>query len=133
MSATLLHMEKGDRRRLFGQQGEQRAEQFLRSLGYAIVERNYRWLRGEIDLVAQDQETVVFVEVRTHRSRRFGDPLASVNKRKQRQIAMTALHYVSRFQLHDQAIRFDVIGIIGEGDTAHLTHIKEAFEFPTSA
>ena len=72
------------------------------------------------------------MEVRTHRSQEFGNPLASVNKRKQRQIAMTALHYLSRFQLHDQAARFDVIGIMGEGDSAQLTHVKEAFEFPTS-
>ena len=125
-------MASSDRRRLFGQHGEQRAAQFLRKLGYAIVERNYRCPRGEIDLVAQDKETLVFVEVRTHRSREFGDPLASVNTRKQRQIAMTALHYLSRFHLHDRAARFDVIGIMGEGDTAQLTHIKAAFEFPTT-
>ena len=125
-------MVRGDRRRLFGQHGEQRAAQFLQSLGYTIVDRNYRCPRGEIDLVARDKETIVFVEVRTHRSQEFGNPLASVNKRKQRQIAMTALHYLSRFQLHDHAARFDVIGIMGEGDSAQLTHIKEAFEFPTS-
>lgn len=125
-------MVRGNRRRLFGQHGEQRAAQFLQSLGYTIVDRNYRYPRGEIDLVAQDKETIVFVEVRTHRSQEFGNPLASVNKRKQRQIAMTALHYLSRFHLHDRAARFDVIGIMGEGDTAQLTHIKEAFEFPIS-
>ena len=125
-------MTKGDRRRLFGQHGEQHAAQFLQSLGYTIVDRNYRCPRGEIDLIARDKETLVFVEVRTHRSREFGDPLASVTRRKQRQIAMTALHYLSRFQLHDRAARFDVIGIMGEGDTAQLTHIKAAFEFPTA-
>ena len=132
VSATLYSMAKDDRRRLFGQHGEQRAAQFLQDLGYTIVNRNYRCQRGEIDLVARDKETLVFVEVRTHRSREFGDPLASINRRKQRQIAMTALHYLSRFHLHDRAARFDVIGIMGEGEAAQLTHIKSAFEFPTS-
>ena len=125
-------MARGDRRRLFGQHGEQRAAQFLRNLGSVIVERNYRYPRGEIDLVAQNRGTIVFVEVRTHRSQEFGNPLASVKKRKQRQIVMTALHYLSRFQLHDHAARFDLIGIVGEGETAQLPHIKAAFEFPTS-
>ena len=124
-------MVRGDRRRLFGQHGERRAAQFLQGLGYTIVDRNYRCPRGEIDLVAQERKACL---------RRGPDaplsgvrnPLASVNKRKQRQIAMTALHHLSRFQLHDHAARFDVIGIMGEGDTAQLTHVKEAFEFPTS-
>ena len=125
-------MERDDRRRLVGQHGERHAERFLRRLGYEIIDRNYRWQRGEIDLVARDHGTVVFVEVRTHRVKSFGDPLASVNQRKQRQIAKTALHYVSRYHLHDHATRFDVVGIMGEGDLAQVTHIKSAFEFPAS-
>lgn len=127
-------MVRGDRRRLFGHHGERRAAQFLPGLGYTVVDRHYQCPRGEIDRVAQDKETLVFVEVRTHRSQEFGNPLASVRKRKQRPIAMTALHYyyLSRFPLHDHAARCDVIGIMGEGDTAPLTHTKEAFAFSTS-
>lgn len=122
-------MATGDARRRVGQDGERRAEHFLRSLGYSIVERNYRSPRGEIDLVAQDRETLVFVEVRTRRADEYGGPLASVGRHKQRQISKTALHYVSRFGLHDRATRFDVIGIVGEGEHANLTHVKAAFDF----
>ena len=129
VSATLRHMATGDPRRRVGQQGERRAERFLRSLGYAIVERNYRTSRGEIDLVAKDRDTLVFVEVRTRRRDGFGGPLASVGRQKQRQISNTALHYLTHSGLRDRAARFDVIGIIGEGKRADLTHVKAAFEF----
>ncbi len=123
-------MARGDQRRVRGQRGEQRAEQFLCGLGYTILGRNYRCPRGEIDLVVRDRETVVFVEVRSHSQALFGDPLASINQRKQRRIAKAALHYLSRFNLHDTAARFDVIGILGEDEGAKLTHIKGAFELP---
>lgn len=130
VSATLRRMAAGDPRRQVGQQGERRAERFLRSLGYAIVERNYRTPRGEIDLVAKDRDTLVFVEVRTRRRDGFGGPLASVGRQKQRQISNTALHYLTHSGLRDRAAaRFDVIGIVGEGRRADLTHVKAAFEF----
>lgn len=127
--ATLRRMMTGDHRQRVGQQGERRAERFLRSLGYAIVERNYRTSRGEIDLVAKDRDTLVFVEVRTRRRDGFGGPLASVGPQKQRQISNTALHYLTHSGLRDRAARFDVIGIVGEGKRAALTHVKAAFEF----
>lgn len=127
--ATLRCMMTGDHRQQVGQQGERRAERFLRSLGYAIVERNYRTSRGEIDLVAKDKDTLVFVEVRTRRRDGFGGPLASVGRQKQRQISNTALHYLTHSGLRDRTARFDVIGIVGEGKRADLTHVKAAFEF----
>ena len=129
VSATLRRMMTGDHRQRVGQRGERRAERFLRSLGYAIVERNYRTSRGEIDLVAKDRDTLVFVEVRTRRRDGFGGPLASVGRQKQRQISNTALHYLTHSGLRDRAARFDVIGIVGEGKRADLTHVKAAFEF----
>jgi putative endonuclease len=119
-------------RRELGQQGEQEAAQFLRSQRYAIVARNYRSPFGEVDLIALDGHTLVFVEVRTHTGGRFGDPLASVNLRKQRQIAKTALHYLSRYHLTNRGARFDVIGIRWEGENAQLSHIKAAFDLPNS-
>ncbi|MGH7963104.1 MAG: YraN family protein [Candidatus Binatia bacterium] len=119
-------------RRALGQQGEREAERFLRTQGYAIVSKNYRCHFGEIDLVALDRQTIVFVEVRTHTGDGLGDPLASVNLRKQRQIAKAALDYLARHRLHDRAARFDVIGIQWQGENARLTHIKEAFDLPRS-
>ena len=125
-------MLAGQRRRERGQQGEREAEQFLSAQRYAIIAKNYRSPFGEIDLIALDRQTVVFVEVRTHTGPAFGDPLASVNARKQRQIAKTALHYLSCHRLHDHEARFDVIGIRWQGERPQLTHVKGAFDLPPS-
>jgi len=121
-----------DRRQLRGRQGERVAEEFLRTQGYVIVARNYRVSFGEIDVIAQDRQTLVFVEVRTHTGEAFGDPLASVNLRKQRQIAKAALHYLARNGLMEREARFDVIGIRWENEQARITHVKNAFELPRS-
>ena len=121
-----------DRRQLRGRQGEQVAEEFLRTQGYVIIARNYRVSFGEIDVIAQDRQTLVFVEVRTHTGEAFGDPLASVNLRKQRQIAKAALHYLARNGLMGREARFDVVGIRWENEQARITHVKNAFELPRS-
>jgi putative endonuclease len=127
---ALVHTSQ--RRRERGQQGEREAEQFLSAQRYAIIAKNYRSPFGEVDLIALDRQTIVFVEVRTHTGEAFGDPLASVNARKQRQIAKTALHYLSRHCLHGREARFDVIGIRWEGENPCLTHVKGAFDLPPS-
>ncbi len=128
-------MLTGQQRRNLGQQGESEAEQFLRAKGYAIMAKNFRSRIGEIDLVALHRQTIVFVEVRSLSGEEFGDPLATVTPRKQRQIAKTALLYLSRHNLHDRAARFDVIGIqwpAEKNDKLRLTHIQDAFELPSS-
>ncbi len=125
----------GQQRRNLGQQGEAEAEQFFRAKGYVIVAKNHRSRIGEIDLVALDRHTLVFVEVRSLSGEEFGDPLATVTPRKQRQIAKTALLYLSRHKLHERAARFDVIGIQwpdGKNVEPRLTHIQDAFELPSS-
>jgi putative endonuclease len=121
-----------DRRQLRGRQGEQVADEFLRTQGYVIIARNYRVSFGEIDVIAQDRQMLVFVEVRTHTGEAFGDPLASVNLRKQRQIAKAALHYLARNGLMEREARFDVVGIRWENEQARITHVKNAFELPRS-
>jgi putative endonuclease len=125
-------MQAGKGRRELGQRGEQEAEEFLRTQHYAIVAKNYRSPFGEIDLIALDRHTLVFVEVRSQTGTTSGDPLESVNTRKQRQVAKTAQHYLSRYGLHDREARFDVIGIRWEEGKAQLTHIKGAFDLPRS-
>ncbi len=125
-------MPGADHRQLRGRRGEQVAEEFLRAQGYVILVRNYRVSFGEVDIIAQDRQTLVFVEVRTHTGVAFGDPLASVNVRKQRQIAKAAWHYLARNGLLEREARFDVVGIRWENEQARLTHIKSAFELPRS-
>jgi putative endonuclease len=115
-------------RRVLGQKSEQEAERFLRTLRYVIVARNYRCPLGEIDLIALDQKTLVFVEVRSTRSKIFGSPLESVKVLKQRKLIKTALHYLEGHKLVGRAVRFDVVGIQWEGSVVRITHVKEAFE-----
>ena len=126
-------MPGNDARQVRGRHGEQAAEEFLRAQGYTILARNYRVSFGEVDVIALDRQTLVFVEVRSHTGESFGDPLASVNVRKQRQIAKAALHYLTRNGLLEREARFDVIGIRWEeGGQARISHIKNAFELPRS-
>ena len=123
-------MSGNDPRQIRGRHGEQVAEEFLRAQGYTILARNYRVSFGEIDLIVMDRRALVFVEVRTHGGDRFGDPLESVNVRKQRQIAKAASHYLTKNGLTEREARFDVVGIRWDGDQARITHIKNAFELP---
>ncbi|HXG19868.1 MAG TPA: YraN family protein [Methylomirabilota bacterium] len=118
-------------KRDLGQHGERAAERFLSARGYTIVARNYRCAWGEVDLIVRDREALVFVEVRTHTGSTFGDPLESVTRRKQRQIAKAAMHYVMRHHIKNEPLRFDVIGICWQDDgTPQLSHVKGAFELP---
>lgn len=117
-------------RRELGQRSERMAEEFLRRQRYTILARNYRCGLGEIDLIALDRDTVVFVEVRSHTGQRFGDPLESITLRKQRQIAKAALDYVMRQRVENRPFRFDVIGILWDGDTPRISHVKNAFDCP---
>jgi putative endonuclease len=78
----------------FGQEGEALAARHLKKNGYRIIEKNYRTKLGEIDIIAKDKDTLVFVEVKSRRSWQFGNPKAAVTPRKQRKISMVALHYL---------------------------------------
>jgi putative endonuclease len=120
-------------RRQLGIDGERAAERFLRRRGYTIVERNYRCRLGEVDLIALDRRTVVFVEVKTRRSTRFGSPVDDVDLRKQRQIARAAECYLDAHRLHDRAVRFDVVAVWPDehgGLTCEL--MQDAFDPPDS-
>jgi putative endonuclease len=123
-------MHGGMARRDLGQRSERVAEAFLQGQRYTIIARNYRCAMGEIDVIAQDRDTVVFVEVRSHTGERFGDPLESVTLRKQRQIAKVALDYVMRQRVKNRPLRFDVIGICWKGNTPQVVHVKNAFDCP---
>jgi len=95
-----------------GAAGEERACAFLQKRGLRIVARNYRQRCGEIDLVALDGKTLVFVEVKQRATGAFGGPLAAVTPAKQRRIAQTAALYVAGKRLKFDSIRFDVVCIL---------------------
>lgn len=106
-----------------GARGESRAAQFLRDRGYRIVETNFRCKMGEIDIVARHGSTLVFVEVRTRSSARFGRASETVNAAKQRQIARVARFYLMSRRPRFDTCRFDVVDITA-GD---LAVIEDAF------
>ena len=113
-----------------GLHGEDIAVSFLETQGYSIVARNYRQRFGEIDIVAQDGETLVFVEVKTRRSDRFGSPFEAIDTRKQIKISRMAQDYISRNNLEDCSARFDVVAIRLKQDSApEVQHICDAFDF----
>lgn len=117
-----------DVRKALGGAGERAAERLLRESGYVILERNFRCAFGEIDLIALDGDTVVFVEVKTRAQPGFGSPFDAVNPRKQRQIVRVAECYVARHQLEARNARFDVVGVWREGRGFVCELIRNAFQ-----
>ena len=99
-----------ERQRL-GIVGEELAAAALAARGYAILERRYSTDRGEIDIIAEDGHTLVFVEVRARATGEFGRAAESITIAKQRQVARMAMEYLSRHQIVDRPCRFDVVAI----------------------
>jgi len=101
---------------------------YLKQRGYRIIERNYRCPFGEIDIVAQQGEVVVFIEVKTRRSARFGDPQQSVTLEKQKRMSRIALDYLQKKHLYPCSARFDVVAIRMFGEGAGMELIQNAFD-----
>ncbi len=101
---------------------EERACEYLRSLGYLIVARNWRWPGGEVDIVARDRDTLVFVEVKARSTARFGHPAEAVDQRKQRRLIAAARAFLGR-DLGKVPVRFDVVAILGD----EIRHLRGAF------
>lgn len=106
-----------------GQAAENQACDYLLQQGLTLLTRNYRCPLGEIDLICRDQKCLVFVEVRYRSSALFGGAAASIDYRKQRKIARTALHYLQRYPA-DCVCRFDVVAIMPR----EVLWIRDAFE-----
>ena len=96
--------------------GEELAAVFLQRKGYSILVRNYRQKCGEIDIIAEERGTLVFVEVKTRNNTAYGHPFAAVTEKKQRQIGRVAQDYLARHKLFDRPARFDVVSILMDGD-----------------
>ena len=109
-----------------GKKGEELALRFLKSSGYTILDRNFKYGRGEIDIVAKDADTIAFVEVKSRSSDEFGAPEETVGVRKQRQLSKLARAYLQQKRLFNRAdCRFDVVAISFHTNTIRL--IKNAF------
>ena len=111
-----------------GKKGEEFAAAHLRKLHYKILERNYRCAAGEIDIIAKDRSTLVFVEVKTRSSKEFGAPAEGVHDRKQRQLSKVALTYLNQKKLVDIPARFDVVAVEILPDEHQIDVIRDAFD-----
>lgn len=111
-----------------GDRGEARAAEFLRGQGYRILERNYRCPLGEVDLIARDGETVVFIEVKMRSSDRFGSPQEAIGPRKQRRMTAIALYYLKAKEWLKAPARFDVAAVRLDGGKETVTLFKNAFD-----
>jgi len=117
-----------DRRQQFGEAGEALAARLLRKRGYKILETNHRNPLGEIDLIARDGDSLVFVEVKTRKSLHFGSPKWAVTPRKQRKLSMVALYYLKTTGQSQSKARFDVVAIHSTGSRPEIELVRNAFE-----
>lgn len=105
-----------------GKSGEKLAGEYLEKIGYEIIEKNFRTKFGEIDIIARDDETFVFVEVKTRKDGLYGAPQYAVNFYKQKHLSLAAFSFIKKNSLRSD-YRFDIIAICGD----KIEHIKNAF------
>ncbi|MCD1147082.1 YraN family protein [Peptoniphilus sp. KCTC 25270] len=109
-----------------GNRGEELAAEFLLDHGYEVVQRNFRYRNGEIDIIAYGKGMYIFVEVKTRNTKTYGLPREAVDYHKQVQIYNTAKMYLHKNHLYDVSVRFDVIEVYLENGL-EIVHIKNAF------
>lgn len=119
---------KGSGRIGTGKKGEDIAVARLKSEGYEILERNYRCLFGEVDIVARDGDTIVFVEVKSRRSETYGDPQLAVGPTKQKKLSRVAVKYLEERHLYSCNARFDVVAVKILPAGNHVELISNAFD-----
>jgi putative endonuclease len=115
-------------RLILGQLGEDLARKRLKDLGYRVLETNYRCPLGEIDLIARDGDTLVFVEIKTRRNQPSSLAKEGVHKRKQVQLSKVALAYMKHKNLWGAKARFDVVAIGVSDGKKEVEIIQDAFE-----
>ncbi len=110
-----------------GRTGERLAERHLRKSGYRMLARNFRAAGAEIDLVAAEGDTIVFVEVKTRLDIKAGRPEEAVDEYKQERIRRAAEIYLSRHRAHRAPVRFDIVAITGSGSGRRVEILRDAF------
>lgn len=111
-----------------GKKGEQLAVSYLRQKQYDILHCNWTWGRKEIDIIARQNNTIVFIEVKTRSSQRFGMPEEAVHNRKEEHLLGAADRYLEQYGLQPDAIRFDIISITATAaGLQEILHLEDAF------
>ena len=111
-------------KREIGSIGENLATKYLESLGYHILDRNFKAKQGEIDIIAVDRNVLIFVEVKTRTNGAYGRPIDAINKVKQKHIKETTKFYIYKNNLQDYYVRVDAIEVYDTGKKAIINHIK---------
>jgi len=109
-----------------GKKGEQLAVDFLLKNGYEILERNYRFQKAEIDIIAQKKEVLAVIEVKTRSTADFGNPQDFVKPKQIQRLVKAMDEYVTSNDL-DVEVRFDIIAIIKENKGFKIEHLEDAF------
>ncbi len=109
-----------------GKYGEQQAINYLKENGYTILEKNYRYLKAEIDIISIKDDVLVAVEVKTRSSDFFGNPQDFVNQKKINLMVSAVDYYVTQHDL-DVEVRFDIIAITKQKNTFKIEHLEDAF------
>ncbi len=115
--------QKNFYKKLLGRAGEKLAVDFLKKKGFKILKTNYRTSVGEIDIIAQDNEAIVFIEVKTRTSENYGMPCEAVDRKKQEKYYRSATFYLQREKKMESECRFDVVEI----ENGKINHILNAF------
>lgn len=118
----------GDFRQTLGKRGENSAARYLQKNGYKIIRRGYRCRLGEIDIIAESGNYLIFCEVKTRVNTGYSQPFEALNEKKKRKIKQIASYYSAFVAKRPMDIRFDVISIILRGQNIEIEHIENAFE-----
>ena len=115
-------------RQAFGELGERVAARWLVRRGWRIVQHRFRSGHRDIDLVAERDGVIAFIEVKARRTDGFGGPVGAVGWRKQRELARSASTWIDRHGRPGEVYRFDVVGVILANETVRVRHVEHAFE-----
>ena len=108
-----------------GKTGENIAIEYLKKIGYTIIERNFLAIQGEIDIIAKDGKELVFIEVKTRTNKKFGMPVDAVNEIKQKHFIRTVKYYLYLKKLENNFVRLDVIEVYINKEKYEINHIKQ--------
>lgn len=110
-----------------GKWGEEQATKYLKEKGYQIIKRNQRTPYGEIDIIAEQEKILIFIEVKARSSEKFGNPEDAVTRNKQERIRRSSLWWIQENKYFYNEIRFDVIGILRKGNQWEFKHWVSSF------
>ncbi len=108
-----------------GKIGEELTCKYLEQKGYSIIKRNFYCKQGEIDIIAKENNEIIFIEVKTRTNAKFGNPADAVNFLKQKHIYNTAKYFLYKTNIENMSIRFDVIEVLIRNDNVRFHHIKQ--------